>query len=441
MRFAIATSMLLASACLEPAVEIPLGTFDGGHSGGSAGGGSAGGTAGGASAGGAGGGSAGGLEAWPIDGGFNVPMLPMPAASVCVSPSLPPAGCNGEVCLVQYQYQQTPQLLLNPVSQQLGYTLHYLVKVTDTVTLFTTYNSVSMAAGPRRLMAIPASGVGPVVLDEFSGTAWSTNVVAAAVAGNDVFWIYFEQSSQSSPGVYVLKRKSLVTAGPPIADVVAGPLVLPKLGAPLDLDLANNVAYYQTDVSGLYRVGLVGPTTATAISGVAAPANLSAWTRVGNQLYVAECDQGHCRVYQLQVSGGMPVPVAWPQAEAFSRIHDLVSDGARLWATDGVSIAETWFDGSHQGLRYVTQTFPQWGGHLRPHTLAYENDKLYFGQICYPDADAPRYGTVELNLQGPSARWLIGTPENPFVPHYVPAEPYGVSLGQNTRGLVVLGAQ
>ncbi len=69
---------------------------------------------------------------------------------------------------------------------------------------------------------------------------------------------------------------------------------------------------------------------------------------------------------------------------------------------------------------YRGETFPQYGGTLAADSLKAICDKLYLGSICHYDADAPGYGTVELNLTTRQARWLNLDAAWPYVPFVAP---------------------
>lgn len=68
-------------------------------------------------------------------------------------------------------------------------------------------------------------------------------------------------------------------------------------------------------------------------------------------------------------------------------------------------------------LVFAGEEFPQYGGTLQNLSLVRHGDKLYFGKVCHHDADAPGYGTIELDITQRSVRWLDLDPAYPVVPH------------------------
>lgn len=73
-------------------------------------------------------------------------------------------------------------------------------------------------------------------------------------------------------------------------------------------------------------------------------------------------------------------------------------------------------------LVYAGEPFPQYGGTLKQVGVRALGGKLYFGSICHFDADAPGYGTVELDPQALTARWLDLDPAFPRVPFVTSSE-------------------
>jgi hypothetical protein len=83
---------------------------------------------------------------------------------------------------------------------------------------------------------------------------------------------------------------------------------------------------------------------------------------------------------------------------------------------------------------YAGEPFPQYAGTLRQASLRADGDKLYLSQVCHFDADAPEYGTVELDLALGSARWLNRAPGFPFLPWVQPRETFPTESFQRVPG-------
>jgi hypothetical protein len=83
---------------------------------------------------------------------------------------------------------------------------------------------------------------------------------------------------------------------------------------------------------------------------------------------------------------------------------------------------------------YAGEPFPQYAGTLKQSSLRTDGSKLYLSQVCHFDADAPEYGTVELDLTLLSARWLNRAPGFPFLPGVQPRETFTTESFQSVPG-------
>lgn len=191
-----------------------------------------------------------------------------------------------------------------------------------------------------------------------------------------------------------------------------------------------------------------GPTS----NGVAFGSNYAVAFQDG--LYLAD-DNTHTRIVSL-AAGELIVDVAVDDARTFIfYVRSDSTNGERLWRheistgtqtlmasmprTDGVNSERSGTLTVYGGNVYVLgvlgvfhmpmtstgtlelmfggEAFPQYGGMMKARSLVRHGDALYFGKVCHFDADAPGYGTVELNLTQHSARWLDLDVNYPRVPH------------------------
>ncbi|MGC4115140.1 MAG: hypothetical protein QM765_11135 [Myxococcales bacterium] len=100
-------------------------------------------------------------------------------------------------------------------------------------------------------------------------------------------------------------------------------------------------------------------------------------------------------------------------AQASERLVSLALVGQTVYALGGQGLWEI-APGSSPRWRY-RGLFPQHAGTLDPKSLVAKDGKLYLAQICHFDADAPEYGTVEIDPVLGTARWLEEDPDFPFV--------------------------
>ena len=95
------------------------------------------------------------------------------------------------------------------------------------------------------------------------------------------------------------------------------------------------------------------------------------------------------------------------------------ADGLAVLNSTGVYVV----DASSRAARLVYRGGGFIQGFFRLKNLLAESGRLYVGEICYPDADAPEWGTVELvppSVPGATpasagrATWLTGTADWPW---------------------------
>jgi hypothetical protein len=90
--------------------------------------------------------------------------------------------------------------------------------------------------------------------------------------------------------------------------------------------------------------------------------------------------------------------------------------GTDVYALTGRGLYRAPLTGGAPVSVYLGDDLPQHAGTLKANSLRAEGGRLFLDQACHLDADAPEYGTVELNLSIGRARWLNNDPAFPFVP-------------------------
>jgi hypothetical protein len=428
MRFLTALlSGVTLAACFVPANDVIVGRLDAGVDGGgaAAGGVSGGGTAAGGAS---GGGAAGGLAAGGSAGGFvaGAQLTILRDAGVIAPVGAPPAICNTHGVLGRELMQRLPRdagcgngCLFEVVED--GGTLAYRsdLGTTGEVLAADVANGERWEAAlltqlgslQRRLVAIPLAGGAPLELERFAVGA-SVSVTGAWLQDSFFFTVSTGATSNAfkvwsaARGVVQLATLPSAARGRPSVSTFTG-------RALLALD------------DGLYVAPLSTPGVARRVH---ASSSITAWVAADTGgAYFAEQQGAVTSLFVLNLLAADPTPfllgTGLDGVRAFA-VNDQgngvdVADELGVLTSSGVYLVAP----SQRTARLIYAGGPFIQGYQKLEGLVFASGRYHVGEVCYPDADAPDWGTVELTPpsalgsvpQTPGAsRWLTGTPEWPF---------------------------
>ncbi len=409
--------ILFGAACLEPVRETTLGQLPGAGGGGGQDAGQQGTGGGTADAGGGGTGSDGGPAVLP-DAGF-VARLANLDERRCNTRLPVPGACavDGGECITFHRADGGVEEVATSTQVFSGSTFHYPLGLVGGGLAFVTYG---VGGGSTLWHARP--GAPPAIVQTTSDALQSVYGVADARPTYG-FWYLAERYAGSPP--MLTSRALMLDANLPPSGATAASATLPR---PTSNAAANGSNYYVAFEDGLHSFY---PAGGGLISAVGATDETIVALDVDDEAVVyLQCRAPwptRCHVFRVD---HRPVPQ--------TRLLLATLDGLAGGVGPGVSIALL---GGHvyvlgvQGLVrvpraggpvelvYRGEAFPQYGGTLQSGSLLVLGDKLYFGGICHFDADAPGYGTIELDPVARTARWLDDDPAYPFVPHVTPSGP------------------
>ncbi|MGV3621634.1 MAG: hypothetical protein ACO1OB_12495 [Archangium sp.] len=415
-RIITAVTLCLLSACFDAVEPLPLGSVGGGN--GSTGGGSAasgGGTAsggGGATGGGTSstGGGDGGLVVVIVDGGFVYPLADLPEENCGSRQQFTCPGDAGpcitwDTATSQEVVVTSAQLAnLHSVAGRAGDELAYLTSLPDGG------NTLWSAAGGRA----------PRMLRE--GDALSVSSISASASGYAWWFVGGHGSGPDSYGYdisYVLPSGGVNVAIPS------------KPASPTSNGVAWGSSYAVAMLDGLhsfYPAGeslLVQPSLFPndTIQGIAVDEATS------DLFYVRFDSENGARLWRHDnATGDETLLTDLPSVNGVQLANGgmVALHGGYVYVLSVVGLHRMAMDGSGDlQLVFRGEEFPQYGGTLKSGSLVVHGDKFYFGKVCHYDADAPGYGTVELDVVNLSARWLDLDPAYPLVPHVTGYLPWG----------------
>lgn len=420
---------LAGSSCLIP-VDVSLGSLDGGAAGGTAtGGGMA--TGGGAAIGGgtAGGGAGGGVPSLP-DAGLVTPLLALDAANCGrVRELLEPCVADAGSCFA----------LLRPGQSEVN------IVVLEDILPDTYWSAIGPASGGFVFGSTADS-------EPFESSLWYARAgsaprklqsgprlrgIATADQPNYGFWYVAETQD---PGV---SRNLMLVAG--LASGGAPVPVASNLPEPTSNAVAVGTDYLVAFHDGLHSYyaaggGLVSPLVSVSggserIVHIAADATdvvflqcttdfpyecaLKSYARQGNSVAATLISRVELLIGRSSIHTGFSVTLLGPHAYVLG-----VQNLLRIPRSGG-TIERV----------YAGESFPQNGGTLRGESLKNIAGKLYFGSVCYFDADAPGYAAVELDPATATARWLELDPTWPFVPHLETRVSNGLNAWPSDQGV------
>ncbi len=114
----------------------------------------------------------------------------------------------------------------------------------------------------------------------------------------------------------------------------------------------------------------------------------------------------------VELASGLPLkPIAATEAATGGSVLIV---GGDVYAIGPRHLIHVPLSGGTVTTLYRGDDFPQYFGTLKPLSLRLRGGELLFGSVCYPDPDAPAYGTIALNPATNSARWLNLEPSFPY---------------------------
>ena len=343
-----------------------------------------------------------------IDGGVGsnaeVP-APAPLTQAQCQWTLPAQSCANDAgtCLLLYPYGlKTKPPLEALTGSQLGLdTFHYNTLWGSDWLFFTTYRSNTLPPAPSRLLALPALGgaLAPVLTLQQPTDRFDTIYAPAVTTGRMWFIAEIDTAAGRSVSLYL-------SNGTPWSAATVAALNVP-------LPTSNGVAvgsdYFVAHADGVYSYYPAGGGRIAQLPGVVKIAvtadevlsvSCSAIAGVGCSLHRTD----RKTFVTQQLLGGVQ-----------DRVGSIAMLGAQVYVLGTLGLIRVPLAGGASEVVFKGSPFPQHTGTLDPLSLSAHNGKLTFGSICHPDADAPGYGTIELDPAARTARWLNLEPEFPLV--------------------------
>lgn len=251
----------------------------------------------------------------------------------------------------------------------------------------------------------------------------------------------FELRMRAPPGD-LSARGSLLSALPVTSSIV---------GAAVRVDHSEpqfKERYLYADESTLYEVypsdTAVGlQYLERAVFTLPSSQRLATFVIEGDDLFYKECprqSKGPCTVKRYQWGSQVTTTLIDEQSKLIAGPGLVILEND-VYALDPRSLVRVPRTGGVVQTVYAGEAFPQYDGTLRGSSLEAIDGKLYLGQVCEFDADAPTYAAVELDLQYLTARYLEEDPNYPFVPKlegYIQDRLNEIAQAQN-GGLFLMG--
>lgn len=355
--------------------------------------------------------------------------------TISAPPPLPEALCEWTVpsagglcqdpggCLVLHRDGTSPVVVLT--RSALGDdVLHFIPLVTDSHLFFTTFRPVAKPVGPSRFVAMPALG-GPMtdLLTLPAGTSFGS---ISAPAWDPAYGLWFTTDTTGASPERSVRVSPLLGGEPQVSSVA-----YPQITGPTSNGIAEGSNYLVAQADGLWEFYPAGGSRL-----VAAP-DIVSIAAEGDHLVFSSCNSsgnGPCAVVAYSRSAGTTQTLIGPVDED---IRSLAIEGGAVYALSGRRLRRVPLSGGVVEVLYEGESFPQHSGTLAPRSLKVEGDRAYLGEICHRDADAPGYGTVELDLTAGTSRWLNADPAFPHVPHVVPFHGWEEPPLRNAHGFYV----
>lgn len=419
----------LLSGCFVPPNETIVGRVvgggaSGGSAGGVAGGVTAGGsTAGGVTAGGAAGGASGGTVAGGSAGGVGQLTILLDAG-VIPSVGTPPAICNTNGVLAREVFSRIPadagcgngcvwDVIQSGAELVFRSSLGSGDVLWQDIATGPDFEVMTMASPTtgRRLAAVPFRGGPPQTIEPLPNssniTVWGASFLTTFAY---TLSITNQTTGQTSHALKIWRPNEV----PALVELASLPSY-PR-GPPAEVSFAGRYALQLDD--GLYIAPMYAPGQAQRF--YASNGGIGAFVVTGTgTAYFSEQQGTETVLYSASLFGSPPTVRAIGRGLKVKAIAPAAADEIGVLTDDGVYVVTP--STGQARLIYAGGPFIQ--GFLRLEGLISLAGHYYVGDLCYPDADAPDWGTVELTAPSPlgalpvrpgSARWITGSPGWPW---------------------------
>ncbi len=321
-----------------------------------------------------------------------IPKLPLLEESLCRTPPMPEPACpspGGCVLLVSSQ----GQVEVLATMQALQAAQAWVVHATDDEVLLQVRRS-SASPGPERLVRVEVA------------TRSRTDLDSQPPSQNPS---YSAPSTSPGYGTWMVRATGATSRRYDLMLSVGGAALvgaMPSIPVPTTRGVAEGTDYYvghDGEVASYYPAGggaLLKLGSGESVQDLAVESGV-VWALVVRA--------GTSEIRRVTRQGAVDTV-----ARAEERLGSLAVVDGVVWALGGQGLLEV-RPGQTPRWRYRGELFPQHSGTLAPESLVARGGRLYLGQICHFDADAPEYGTVEIDPRAGTARWLEHDPAFPFV--------------------------
>ena len=124
----------------------------------------------------------------------------------------------------------------------------------------------------------------------------------------------------------------------------------------------------------------------------------------------------------------------------FELAGSMVLWGSELYVLTGRSLLRYPAQGGAPTVVFTGGPLPQHPGTLMQKSLRRVGNTLRFGSVCHFDADAPGYGTMDLDPIAATARWMNVDPAFPMIEGLAPYMNYEQMPVTNAHGLYLMHA-
>ena len=396
-------TLLGGTSCLLPVQDLRLGSIDAGATGGGA-------TGGGAAQGGGQGGGGGSVVANP-DAGLVVPLARLPEASCGRVESLSTTPCprDAGTCISLLRSGQAEVNVATetdiPAAKNFGMRPiapagnGFLFMVGTTME--TSFYYARAGAAPRVLQTAPQLDV-------------------MAIANQSSYGIWYVAQPDSLTGIFSRDLMLVVGAENGGSASVAF-RNLPE--APTSNGVAVGSDYFVAFPDGLHSFNPAGGgriSPLTSISGQAETIGHIAAT--STDVVYLQCTEfpARCAVRRFDRALNQTSTLLRDLTQLVGGVSTGASVavvGSHAYVLGALQLLRVPLTGGAPELVYAGEEFPQYTGTLRGGSLEAIGGKLYFGSVCFFDADAPGYGAVEVDPTSFTARWLELDANYPFVPY------------------------
>jgi hypothetical protein len=315
-------------------------------------------------------------------------------------------------CLTLYQPTQAPIEVLTDA--QLGVeNYHFTPFADEDWVFFTTYRSIFDPPGVSRFQAIPALGGtlhDVLVLQQPTQRFNMVSGVARVPYGT---WFVAEVSENTLTNRTLYLASFGTTWNATVAKTNVPPLTTNAVALGSD--------YFVGHADGVWGYYAAGAGRIAQMTGVTSVAATNA------EVVFSACTATSCSVYRHDRQSQLTTPVHGPVVDKIGSVAIL---GGNIWALGAQTLTRIPLAPGAAEVVYRGTSFPQHAGTLHNGHLKVINGKLSFGSICEFDADAPGYGTIELDPVAKTARWVNLISGFPYLPSVVPF--YGSNYNATT---------